>query len=105
MTSAARFWVATALVFAIYFMTLVLIAHATRAAEQTRVYDSRGNSVGTIAPQGGGSFRYYDSRGNSVGTSTTTGNTTKFYSPSGNVTGSAVGPSGPSLPGRAPGRR
>jgi hypothetical protein len=46
-------------------------------------------------PQGNGSVRYYDSRGSSVGTSTTIGNTTKFYGPRGNVTGSVTGPTAP----------
>jgi hypothetical protein len=50
------------------------------------------------APQGQGSGRYYDSRGNSLGTSTTTGNTTTFYGPGGNVTGRATGPA-PAFPG------
>jgi hypothetical protein len=69
----------------------LLVLHA-RSEPQTRFYDSRGNSVGTIVPQSDGSTRFYDSRGNSLGTSTTTGNTTTFYGPGGSVTGKAVGP-------------
>jgi YD repeat-containing protein len=59
-------------------------------AQQTRVYDANGRSIGTAAPQGQGSTRYYDSRGKSLGTSTTTGNTTTFYGPGGNVTGTTT---------------
>jgi hypothetical protein len=70
-----------------------------RAEEQTRFYDSRGNSIGTVTPQSDGSVRYRDAGGNSTGTSTTTpggsaGPTTTFYGPGGNVTGRAVGPAG-----------
>jgi YD repeat-containing protein len=61
-------------------------------AQQTRVYDANGRSVGTNVPQGNGSTRFYDSRGNSLGTSTTTGNTTTFYGPRGDVTGKTVAP-------------
>lgn len=71
---------------------VVAIAFAT-AEPQTRFYDSRGNSIGTAAPQSDGTVRYYDSRGNNTGTSTTTGGTTTFYGPGGNVTGKSVGPS------------
>jgi YD repeat-containing protein len=60
--------------------------------QQTRIYDSRGNSLGTSVPQGQGSTRYYDSRGNSLGTSTTTGNTTNYYDPRGNRIGSSTTP-------------
>jgi hypothetical protein len=52
----------------VYAIALVQV----KAGEQIRVYDSRGNSVGTIVPQSDGSTRYYNSRGNSMGTSTTT---------------------------------
>jgi hypothetical protein len=71
------------------------LAASTAVAEplpQTRLCDARGKSVGTAVPQGEGSVRYYDSRGNSLGTSTTTGGTTTFYGPGGNVTGRTVGP-------------
>ena len=45
-------------------------AAATPAlAQQTRFYDSRGNSLGTSSTSGGAT-RFYDSRGNSLGTST-----------------------------------
>jgi hypothetical protein len=71
---------------------LVLVT-APAFAQQTRYYDSRGNSLGIAAPQGQGSMRYYDSRGNSLGTSTTNSTgTTTFYGPRGNVTGTAVAP-------------
>jgi YD repeat-containing protein len=76
----------------------VLVAGVTIARaepQQTRVYDANGRSVGTIVPQGDGTNRYYDSRGSSLGTSTTTGNTTKFYGPRGNVTGTITGPTAP----------
>ena len=71
-------------------LAVMLPAHSE---EQTRLYDARGNSIGTAAPQGQGSVRYYDSRGNSLGTSTTTGNTTTFYDRGGNVTGRTSAPS------------
>jgi hypothetical protein len=64
-----------------------------RAEPQTRLYDSRGNSIGTATPQSDGTVRYRDSRGSSLGTSTTTpSGTTTFYGPSGSVTGKTVGP-------------
>jgi YD repeat-containing protein len=66
----------------------VLAAHA----QQTRFCAPNGSSLGTVVPYGNGSVRYYDSRGNSLGTSTTTGNTTTFCDPRGNVTGRTVGP-------------
>ena len=72
---------------------------STTSSGQTRYYDSRGNSLGTAAPQSGGSMRHYDSRGNSLGTSTTTGNTTRFYDARGRSTGSATGPVGSGLLG------
>jgi hypothetical protein len=62
-------------------------------AQQTRVYDANGRSVGTAVPQGEGTTRFYDSRGHSLGTSTTTGNTTRFYGERGQPMGSTVGPS------------
>jgi hypothetical protein len=65
---------------------------AVQAGEQTRFYGPDGRSIGTAVPQGEGSVRYYDARGNSLGTSTTTGGTTTFYGPGGNVTGKASGP-------------
>jgi hypothetical protein len=72
---------------------MALLVLQARSEPQTRFYDARGNSLGTIVPQSDGSVRYYDARGNSLGTSTTTGGTTTYYSPLGNVTGKAVGPS------------
>jgi hypothetical protein len=81
-----------AIVFIAMAFMMLFVLHA-RAGEQTRFYDSQGNSLGTAVPQGNGSMRYYDGRGSSLGTSTTTGGTTTFYGPGGNVTGRAVGPS------------
>jgi hypothetical protein len=85
-----------AIVFIAMAFMMFFVLHA-RSGEQTRFYDAQGNSLGTGVPQSDGSVRYYDSRGNSLGTSTTRGNTTTFYGPGGNVTGSAIGParSGP----------
>jgi hypothetical protein len=81
-----------ALVIAFAFGSLIVTARSE--PQQTRVYDSRGNSVGTVVPQGDGSVRYYDARGNSLGTSTTNSTgTTTFYGPGGNFTGRAVAPS------------
>jgi hypothetical protein len=64
-------------------LAVVLGSAAAAQAQQTRFYDSRGNSLGTAAPYGNGSVRYYDARGKTLGTSTTTGNTTRFYDASG----------------------
>jgi hypothetical protein len=73
---------------------LVAVVAFANAEPQTRLYDARGNSIGTAVPQGQGSVRYYDSRGNSLGTSTTNSTgTTTFYGPGGSVTGRAVAPS------------
>jgi hypothetical protein len=87
---------------AIVALVVILAALAAHAEpQQMRLYDARGNSIGTAAPQGQGSVRYYDSRGNSVGTSTTNSTgTTTFYGPRGNVTGTIVGPVGPVGRGR-----
>jgi YD repeat-containing protein len=82
--------------FTTMFMTVV------HAQQQTRFYDARGNSLGTAVPLGQGTVRYYDARGNSLGTSTTTGNTTTFYGPRGNRTGSATSPA--PVPSRGSGR-
>jgi len=58
-------------------------------AQQTRYYDSRGNSLGTSSTSSSGQTHYYDSRGNSLGTSSTSSGTTTFYDSRGNVTGRA----------------
>jgi YD repeat-containing protein len=79
---------------------LVFTIVSARAGEQTRFYDSRGNSVGTATPYGNGSVRYYDARGKTVGTSTTTGNTTRFYDASGRPIGSATSPGSLAFPRR-----
>jgi hypothetical protein len=68
---------------AIIALTQLSPAHA----QQTRYYDSRGNSLGTSSTSSGGQTRYYDSRGNSLGTSTTRSGTTTLYDARGNVTG------------------
>jgi YD repeat-containing protein len=77
------------------FIALLLVASCqaplrNAEAQQTRIYDANGRSVGTAAPQGEGSTRYYDARGRSLGTSTTTGNTTRYYDERGRTTGSAT---------------
>jgi hypothetical protein len=85
-------WILTTIT-AVVLLLLGLSLHRANAEEQTRFYDSRGNSIGTAAPQGAGSVRYFDSRGNSLGTTTTTpGGTTTFYDSRGSVTGHASGP-------------
>ena len=71
-----------------------LVGMVSANAQQTRLYNARGNSVGTAVPQGEGTVRYYDARGRSVGTSTQTGNTIKFYDAAGRPTGTAVAPRG-----------
>jgi hypothetical protein len=74
----------------IIFAALALGLSVTAAsAQQTRFYGANGSSLGTAVRYGSGSVRYYDSRGNSLGTSTTTGRSTTFYGPRGNVTGHA----------------
>ena len=83
-----------AVILAAAIAVMVVTVYAARAEEQIRVYDSRGNSIGTATPQGDSSIRYRDAGGNSIGTSTTTGNTTTFYGLGGNVTGKTVGPAG-----------
>jgi hypothetical protein len=73
----------------------IFTLHAKAEPQQTRLYDSRGNSVGTATPQGDGSVRYRDAGGNTTGTSTTTrSGVTTFYGPRGNTTGTAVAPRG-----------
>jgi hypothetical protein len=68
---------------------LVLLA-APAFAQQTRYYDSRGNSIGTSSTSSGGQTRYYDSRGNSLGTSSRNSQgTTTFYTSRGSVLGRA----------------
>ena len=91
MIQAAKVTIAVAGIVVLFLILLLAYSHAGER-EQTRVYDARGNSVGTIVPQGDGSTRFYDARGNSTGTSTTTGNTTRYYSPLGNHTTTTVAP-------------
>jgi len=69
-------------------VALTVLAAAPAAAQQTRLYDDRGNSLGTSNPTSPNSNRYYDSRGNTLGTSTTDSQgTTTFYDSRGKVTG------------------
>jgi YD repeat-containing protein len=83
------------LLFATVFLAASCQAPMRNAeAQQTRVYDARGNSVGTSTPQGDGSTRFYDTRGRSLGTSSTAGGTTNFYDARGNRTGSMTPPTG-----------
>jgi hypothetical protein len=86
--------VKTVAIVTITMVALALFVGHARSEPQTRLYDSRGNSIGTAVPQSDGSVRYYDSRGSSTGTSTTTPSGTTYYSPLGSVTGKAVGPAG-----------
>jgi uncharacterized protein YdeI (BOF family) len=73
--------------------TALVLVTAPAFAQQTRYYDSRGNSLGTSSTSSGGQTRYYDSRGNSLGTSSTNSSgTTTFYDSRGNVTGQSSGP-------------
>jgi hypothetical protein len=68
---------------------LVLVT-APAFAQQTRYYDSRGNSLGTSSTSSSGQTRYYDSRGNSLGTSSTNSSgTTTYYNSRGSVIGRA----------------
>jgi YD repeat-containing protein len=69
-------------------------AQSTTVEPQQRLYDSRGNSVGVIAPSSEGTLKFYDPRGNLTGSSTTSpSGTTTFYDSRGNVTGRATMPS------------
>jgi YD repeat-containing protein len=77
----------------------ILVCSHAGAAEQTRIYDSTGRSVGTAVPYSDGSMRYYDEHGRSPGTSSTSsdgaaqGATTTFYDAQGRRIGSTVAPS------------
>jgi hypothetical protein len=68
-------------------LSMLLLATAAQAQTQQRIYDSKGNSLGTVttAPQGTSTFR--DSKGNITGTATTTNDTTVFRDNRGNVLG------------------
>jgi hypothetical protein len=89
------FGIVSGLVLAIAIIAFMFAIRPSFGAEQTRIYDANGRSIGTATPEGQGSVRYRDAGGRSVGTSTTTHGTTTFYGPSGNVTGRAVGPAKP----------
>jgi len=72
------------LITVVVLMTLANVSFAT--AQQTRVYDARGRSVGTIVPDSQGSTRAYDARGRSIGTSSTdSSGTTTYYDAGGRV--------------------
>jgi hypothetical protein len=66
-----------------------LLVLATSAhAQQTRFYDSRGNSLGTATTSPSGQTTFRDSRGNTTGTATTNSSgTTTFYDRRGNAVG------------------
>jgi YD repeat-containing protein len=72
-------------------LAAILAASHTGAAEQTRIYDSNGRSIGNAVPYSGGSVRYYDAGGHSLGTSSTSGGTTTYYDARGNRIGTAAG--------------
>jgi hypothetical protein len=86
--------VKTVAIVTITMVALALLMVNARSEPQTRLYDARGNSLGTATPQSDGTVGYRDAGGNSLGTSTTTGNTTTFYGPGGGVTSKTVGPVG-----------
>jgi hypothetical protein len=72
----------------------MFVPSSAKAGEQTRFYDSKGNSIGTATPQGEGTIKYRDAGGRTLGTSTTTpGGVTTFYGSDGSVTGKSYGPS------------
>jgi hypothetical protein len=50
-------------------LALIVIASSALAGEQTRFYDSHGNSVGTATRDSQGTTVFRDSRGNTVGSS------------------------------------
>jgi hypothetical protein len=75
------------------WMTLLIaamfvLASAAAFAQQTRVYDSRGNSLGTATTNSSGTTTFRDSRGVTTGTATRDSQgTTTFRDSRGNVTG------------------
>jgi YD repeat-containing protein len=72
--------------------TIFATPHAG-AAEQTRIYNASGRSIGTAVPYSDGSVRFYNERGRSLGTSSTSGSgTTTYYDARGNRIGTAVAP-------------
>jgi len=74
-------------------LLLLALSTSALAEEQTRIYDVRGNSIGTATREDDGTVRFRDARGSTTGTSTTTpGGGTTFYDPRGSVTGRDFGP-------------
>jgi hypothetical protein len=69
--------------FIAFFAVFSTIVHA----QQTRYYDSRGNSLGTATTSSSGQTTFRDSRGNTTGTATTNSSGTTFYDRRGNVVG------------------
>jgi hypothetical protein len=66
---------------------------AATAAEQTRIYDARGRSVGTATPSTDGSITFRDSQGRTIGTATSSSDGTTIYRDSrGNRIGTAAPP-------------
>lgn len=52
---------------------IVITSSCARAHEQTRFYDSRGNSVGTATRDSQGTTVFRDHRGNTIGSSSRSG--------------------------------
>ena len=70
------------------FLAFALALTTTAAqAQQTRYYDSRGNSIGTSSPNSSGVTTFRDSRGNTTGTAIRDSQGTTFHDNRGNVTG------------------
>ena len=68
-------------------VAIALLA-ATAHAQQTRVYDKSGRSIGTISRDSAGSEHFRDQSGRSLGTSRTSSEgTTTFYDAQGRVIG------------------
>ena len=49
--------------------TVLVLAAAPAMAQQTRYYDSRGNSLGTSSTSSSGATTFYNSRGSVIGKS------------------------------------
>jgi hypothetical protein len=80
------------LALALAMVPLFLIATGVLAGEQTKLYDSRGNSIGTATRDSQGTTTFRDSRGNTTGTATTNGSTTTLRDSRGSVAGRDFGP-------------
>jgi hypothetical protein len=76
------------IIFALVLIAILSLTFLVHAGEQTRFYDSRGNSVGTATRDSQGTTVFRDSRGNTTGTATfSPGSGTVFRDSRGNVTG------------------